>query len=177
METIEVLRRLDKETEGSVYLVGGFVRDFLRNKRNDDLDIVIRNITLEKVLDFLKPHGKTEEIKLSSKGNKFSSIDIILFRAFKDREGMQAQMTLARRGKKVLLVDLDPQANLTMCMGYDAPDDLPHTIADLYMEHIQDVFKLTPEEYLLHVEGCDLLPSSIQLAGIEPSLINALARE
>lgn len=100
METIEVLRLLDKETEGSVYLVGGFVRDFLRNKRNDDLDIVIRNITLEKVLDFLKPHGKTEEIKLSSKGNKFSSIDIILFRAFKDREGIQAQVTLARRGKK-----------------------------------------------------------------------------
>jgi len=97
MKTIEVLRRLDKETEGSVYLVGGFVRDFLRNKRNDDLDIVIRNITLEKVLSFLKPHGKTEEIKLSSKGNKFSSIDIILFRA---EDKVEAQITLARRGKK-----------------------------------------------------------------------------
>jgi chromosome partitioning protein len=85
--------------------------------------------------------------------------------------------SLARQGKKVLLVDLDPQANLTMCMGHQNPDQLPCTISNIFMEHIEDNFTLTPSDYLISVEGCDLIPSSIQLAGIEPSIINAMSRE
>lgn len=86
-------------------------------------------------------------------------------------------INLARQGKKVLITDLDPQANLTMCMGYDQPDNLPCTMAHLLKSLIDDSFSFQREEYILHAEGCDLIPSSIQLSGIEPSLVNAMSRE
>lgn len=84
---------------------------------------------------------------------------------------------LARQGKKVLVADLDPQANLTMCMGYNQPENLPYTMADIFKSLIDETFKFQKEEYILRVEGCDLIPSSIQLSGIEPSLANAMSRE
>lgn len=37
---------------------------------------------------------------------------------------------LARQGRKVLLVDFDPQANLTISLGYQMPDELPVTLTD-----------------------------------------------
>lgn len=85
--------------------------------------------------------------------------------------------SLARQGKKVLLVDLDPQANLTMCMGFQNPDELQFTITNIFDEYITDKVTLQKKDYLLRAENCDLIPSSIQLAGIEPSLVNALSRE
>jgi chromosome partitioning protein len=85
--------------------------------------------------------------------------------------------SLARQGKRVLLIDLDPQANLTMCMGFQSPDELSYTIANVLIEYVDDKITLTREDYLQYSEGCDLVPSSIQLSGIEPSLINALSRE
>ncbi len=85
--------------------------------------------------------------------------------------------SLARHGKKVLLVDLDSQSNLTMCMGYQNTDEIKTTIANVFSEFIEDKITLTKEEVILKVEGCDLIPSSIELAGIEPSLVNALSRE
>jgi len=85
--------------------------------------------------------------------------------------------SLARHGKKVLIVDLDPQANSTMCMGFQNPDELPFTITNVYDEYINDNVTLSKEDYILQNEGCDLIPSSIQLAGIEPSLMNAMSRE
>jgi chromosome partitioning protein len=84
---------------------------------------------------------------------------------------------LARQGKKVLVVDLDSQGNLTMCLGYNQPDDLPCTMAHLLKGLIDETFSYQKENYILHAEGCDLIPSSIQLSGIEPSLANAMSRE
>jgi len=72
---------------------------------------------------------------------------------------------------------LDPQANLTMCFGEQQPDTLPITIANIFAGLINKQPALEPEEYLLQVEGCDIIPSSILLANIEPSIINATARE
>lgn len=85
--------------------------------------------------------------------------------------------SLARRGKHVLLVDLDPQANLTICMGYNKPVELPITITSIFDEYIKDKITLKKDEILLKAEGCDLIPSSIQLAGVEPALINTFCRE
>jgi len=85
--------------------------------------------------------------------------------------------SLARHGKKVLMIDLDPQSNLTMCMGFQNPDELPCTMAHIIKGLIDEDFTLQKEEYILTAEGCDLIPSSIQLSGIEPSLINAMSRE
>lgn len=85
--------------------------------------------------------------------------------------------SLARQGKKVLLCDIDPQSNLTMCMGFHNPDELPCTMAHIFKGQIEETFIHQKEDYILHKEGCDIIPSSIQLAGIEPSLVNAMSRE
>ena len=57
---------------------------------------------------------------------------------------------LARQGKKVLLVDFDSQANLTMCMGYHQPDELPCTMAQLMKRMTDETFDFQTEDYLLH---------------------------
>ncbi len=84
---------------------------------------------------------------------------------------------LAREGKRVLLVDLDPQSSLTVSLGYPQPDQLPVTISDLMSRAVLDQPINTQEAILHHAEGVDFLPSSIELAGMEVSLINAISRE
>ncbi|MCD8008243.1 MAG: ParA family protein [Clostridiales bacterium] len=84
---------------------------------------------------------------------------------------------LANEGKKVLLVDTDPQASLTIALGYPRPDDLPVTLSDL-MAKVQQDEAIPPGEGILHhPEGVDLMPASIELAGMEVSLVNAMSRE
>lgn len=56
---------------------------------------------------------------------------------------------LAREGKKVLLVDTDPQASLTIALGNHRPDDLLVTITDL-MKKIIDEEPIAPGEGILH---------------------------
>ena len=84
---------------------------------------------------------------------------------------------LVQEGKRVLLVDTDPQASMTIALGNQQPDNLPITMADLMAKVMNDQ-QLTPGEGVLHhSEGMDLLPSSIALAGTEVSLVNAMSRE
>lgn len=84
---------------------------------------------------------------------------------------------LAMQGKKVLLIDFDPQASLTISMGYAQPADLPFTISDLMAKVITSK-PINPQEGILHhAEGVDLIPSSIELAAIENSLVNVMNRE
>ena len=45
---------------------------------------------------------------------------------------------LAQQGKKVLLIDADAQANLTMALGYNRPDDLPFTLSTVMQDIIDD---------------------------------------
>ena len=84
---------------------------------------------------------------------------------------------LGMEGKKVLVVDLDPQASLTISLGYPQPDTLPVTITDLMKKIILDK-PISPGEGILHQkEGVDLLPASIELAGLEASMVNVMSRE
>lgn len=84
---------------------------------------------------------------------------------------------LAQEGKKVLLVDTDPQASLTVALGYPRPDELPFTLSDA-MEKIMMEQPFAPGEGLLHhPEGVDLMPANIMLSGLEVSLVNAMNRE
>ena len=84
---------------------------------------------------------------------------------------------LVMNGKKVLLVDFDPQASLSISLGYPKPEELPVTIADM-MKKVVDEKEIRPGEGILHPEeGMDLMPSSIELSGMEVSLVNTISRE
>ena len=79
---------------------------------------------------------------------------------------------LAQAGKKVLLIDGDPQGSLTISLGNPQPDKLPFTLSDA-MERILMDEPLRPGEGILHhSEGVDLMPADIQLSGMEVSLVN-----
>lgn len=84
---------------------------------------------------------------------------------------------LAMEGKKVLLVDMDPQASLTISLGWQRPDDLPTNISTLMSKVMNDQSIMPGEGILHHKEGVDLVPSSIELSGLEVSLVNAMSRE
>ena len=86
-------------------------------------------------------------------------------------------VTLAQQGKKVLLIDADAQANLTMSLGYSRPDDLPNTLSTIMQDIIDDKSVDVSKSILHHGEGVDLLPSNIELSGLEVRLINAISRE
>jgi len=86
-------------------------------------------------------------------------------------------VALANEGKKVLLIDADPQGNLTTCMGYYTNEDMPITLADLMNGQIIDE-EIDVKDAILHnKEGVDLIPSDISLSAIELSLSNAMSRE
>lgn len=84
---------------------------------------------------------------------------------------------LAQQGKQVLLVDTDPQASLTIALGYPQPDELPITLSDLLAKVLRDEAIAPGEGILHHPEGVDLMPANIELAGMEVSLVNAMSRE
>ena len=84
---------------------------------------------------------------------------------------------LAMEGKKVLLVDTDPQASLTVSLGNPYPDTLSPTLSDM-MGKIMTEKPIAPGEGILHhPEGVDLMPANIELSGLEVSLVNAMSRE
>ena len=108
---------------------------------------------------------------------------------------------LAREGKKVLLVDADPQGSLTIVasllwlvvctacrfifarhadiaisMGWQQPDELPTTLSTLMAKAMNDQCIPPGEGVLHHVEGVDLIPANIELAGLEVALFNSMSR-
>ena len=84
---------------------------------------------------------------------------------------------LAMEGKKVLLVDTDPQASLTISLGYPMPDRISPTLSDLMKKIVSDQPIESGEGILHHPEGVDLVPANIELAGMEVSLVNVMSRE
>ena len=84
---------------------------------------------------------------------------------------------MAHEGKKVLLVDCDPQGSLTISLGHPQPDVLSVTLADLMAKAMNDEPIDSGEGILRHEEGVHLLPANISLTGMEASLVNAMSRE
>lgn len=84
---------------------------------------------------------------------------------------------LANKGKRVLVIDNDPQGSLTEALGYPQPDKLEITLANV-MEWV-----LNEDDYdlkagiLHHEEGIDLMPANIELSGVETSLVGIMSSE
>lgn len=84
---------------------------------------------------------------------------------------------LAKEGKKVLLIDADPQGSLTASLGYVEPDDLGTTLATIMLAVINEE-EIKPEDGILHhEENVDLLPANIELSALEVTLGNVMSRE
>ena len=79
--------------------------------------------------------------------------------------------------KKVLLVDTDPQASLTVSLGNPFPDELSPTLSDMMGKIITEKPIAPGEGILRHPEGVDYMPANIELSGLEVSLVNAMSRE
>ena len=84
---------------------------------------------------------------------------------------------LASEGKKVLLVDMDPQGSLTISLGHPKADELPVTVADIMAKVLREEPIAPGEGILRHPEGVDLMPANISLSGMEVSLVNVMSRE
>ena len=84
---------------------------------------------------------------------------------------------LAMQGKKVLLIDMDAQASLTLSLGIKQPDELPVSLSDVMRDIIDD--KTIPDNYgiLQHDEGVSLMPANIDLSGMDVKLVNTMSRE
>ncbi len=80
---------------------------------------------------------------------------------------------LAEQGRRVLLVDFDPQGALSVGLGIQ-PHDIDYTVYNLLME--RDV---APHDVLhkTDIDGMDLLPSNIDLSGAEVQLVHEVGRE
>lgn len=84
---------------------------------------------------------------------------------------------LANEGKKVLLIDCDPQGDLTTALGWRNTDELSVTLADKLVEYIEERNKNPANGILHHKENIDLLPANLDLSALELSLVNTMSRE
>lgn len=89
---------------------------------------------------------------------------------------MNLGIGLARMGWKVLLVDADPQGSLTISMGIHNPYSLHDTLDSAMQAVLSDQPSPLPHGILHHTEGVDLLPSNIELSGMEITLVSAKNR-
>lgn len=84
---------------------------------------------------------------------------------------------LSHKGKKVLLVDLDPQGNLSMCFGIEHPDQLPISMCNILDAIMTDTPLPTPEKFLHQLGNIDLIPSNIELSITEINLRDEMGGE
>lgn len=84
---------------------------------------------------------------------------------------------LSREGKRVLLIDADPQGSMTISLGYPEPDELDITLSTLMMQVVNEEQVSADEAILHHEEGVDLIPSNIELSALEISMVNVMSRE
>lgn len=86
-------------------------------------------------------------------------------------------VALAPQGKRVHLIDADPQGDLTVSMGYYNQDEIPITLATIIKCSVEDR-EIQGDDYILHhKENVDLIPANLDLSVIEMSLVNAMSRE
>lgn len=86
-------------------------------------------------------------------------------------------VALANEGKRVLLVDADPQGDLTKSLGLGEPDTIEITLANQLEDIINDSPSSPFEGIVHHEENVDLMPANIRLANVDTALVLAMNRE
>ncbi len=84
---------------------------------------------------------------------------------------------LANQGKKVLLVDADPQGDCTVSLGFTDNENLPVTLSNFMDNEMEDNSLSFYEGILHHKENVDLIPSNIELSTMEMKLVTTMSRE
>lgn len=84
---------------------------------------------------------------------------------------------LTQMGKKVAIIDADPQGSCTAALGYAQPDELKVTLANILLDIVNGEGIDLGEGILHHEEGIDLIPANIELSGLEVSMTNVMSRE
>lgn len=84
---------------------------------------------------------------------------------------------LANKGKKVLLIDSDPQGSLSISLGIREPDLLDLSISEILIKSLNEEKVAVREGILAHDEGVEFLPANIDLSALEVSLVNVMSRE
>lgn len=84
---------------------------------------------------------------------------------------------LARNGCNVLIVDFDPQGDLTSCLGWKNNDSLEHSVSSMLDDYINDNDINYESLILHHEERVDLIPANIELADFEMRLVSVINRE
>lgn len=84
---------------------------------------------------------------------------------------------LVRQGRRVLLLDADPQGSLSISLGIKQPDDLSESLATIMQKVIEDESVPMDTAVHHHAEGVDFIPANIELSGIDVSLVNTMSRE
>ena len=84
---------------------------------------------------------------------------------------------LAAEGQKVLLVDVDPQGDLTKMLGQRKPHELPLTLANKMNDVVSGIDTAEHSEIMHHTEGFDFIPANRSLSAVEVGLVNVMSRE
>ncbi len=84
---------------------------------------------------------------------------------------------LVRKGKKVLLIDTDPQGDLTTSLGFKNQDEMEITTKSLMEKVIKEQPIEKNEGILKNNEGLELIPANIELEALEASLVSVMNRE
>ncbi|MBP3210845.1 MAG: AAA family ATPase [Oscillospiraceae bacterium] len=84
---------------------------------------------------------------------------------------------LAMNGKKVLLLDVDPQGDLTKMLGQRKPHEMPLTLANVMNDIVAGVESDGRLEIMHHAEGFDFVPANRSLSAVEVGLVNVMSRE
>ena len=86
-------------------------------------------------------------------------------------------VALAMEGERVLLIDLDPQSDLSACLGLDRTDELEVTVSTMMGKAVNEE-NFNPMEGIVKTEeGVYFLPSNLELSAMEMSLVGVMNRE
>lgn len=86
-------------------------------------------------------------------------------------------VALAMEGERVLLIDLDPQSDLSACLGLDRTDELEVTVSTMMGKAVNEETFNPMEGIVKTEEGVYFLPSNLELSAMEMSLVGVMNRE